>query len=143
MQCWVVAKTGEVVDYVTGDPSATAGLSSGDGKLTVFAGQRSDPFFFNLSGFRAVVNTVDNIVNLQTDPAGCPLEQSVTSDTTMLLRKALVAATYPAAAPCPANTADCFAALNVMAIVVQVDASLVNDGNNTLLAVWGSTHQGS
>lgn len=143
VQCWVVGPTGEVVDYVTGDPSATAGLRSADGKMTVFAGRRSDPFFFNLSGFRAVVAAISSIVNLQTDPAGCPLEGSVSAVKAMAWRGDLAAANYPAVAPCPANTADCFAALNVMAIVVQLDASLVNAGANTLLAVWGSTHQGS
>jgi hypothetical protein len=143
VQCWVVGPSGVVVDYVTGDPSATTGLHSADGKLAVFAGRRSDPFFFNLSGFRSVVTAVENVVNLQTDAAGCPLEGSVSAATATALRNNLAAANFPAAAPCPANTADCFAALNVMAIVVQVDASLVNAGANTLLAVWGSTHQGS
>jgi hypothetical protein len=143
VQCWVVGPTGEVVDYVTGDPSATAGLRSADGKMTVFAGRRSDPFFFNLSGFRFVAAAVASIVNLQTDPAGCPLEGSVPAAKALEWRGNLAAANYPAVAPCPANTADCFAALNVMAIVVQLDASLVNAGANTLLAVWGSTHQGS
>ncbi len=142
VQCWVVNADGVAVDYVTGDPSATAGLKSADGKMTVFAGRRSDPFFFNLSGFRAVVTALDSIV-LQSDAAGCPLESSVSATTATTLRLDLKGANYPAAAPCPANTADCFAGLNVMAIVVQLDASLVNSGTNTFLAVWGSTHQGA
>lgn len=142
-QCWVVNPSGVSVDYVSGDPSPTAGLKSADGKMTVFAGRRSDPFFFNLSGFRAMAVAVDNLVNPQTDASGCPLESTVSAALAKTLREDLTAATYPAASPCPANTADCFAALNVMAIVVQVDASLVNSGTNTFLAVWGSTHQGS
>ena len=141
-RCWVVNANGVAVDYVTGDPSATAGLASADGKLMVFAGRRSDPFFFNLSGFRAMIAAYQSFV-VQTDVSGCPLEASLGADKTVTLRNDLKAANYPAAAPCPANTADCFAALNVMAIVVQVDASLVNSGTNTFLAVWGSTHQGS
>ncbi len=143
VQCWLTGATGNVVDYVTGDPSATAGLASADSKLRVFAGRRSDPFFFDLSGFRAVVTAVENLVNPVTDAAGCPLEQTLGAAAANGLRDKLAAANYPAQAPCPANTADCFAALNVMAIVVQVDASLVNAGSNSLLAVWGSTHQGS
>jgi hypothetical protein len=38
-------------EYVTGDASTAAGLTSADGKVKVFAGLRADPFFFNLDGF--------------------------------------------------------------------------------------------
>jgi len=38
---------------------------------------------------------------------------------------------------------DDFATTNVMAIVVQVDKSLVNTTGNTTVAVWGSTHAGT
>src|SRR4051794_3612256 len=57
IQCWV----GGDKDYVTGDPSNTAGLTSADGKLKVFAGRRSDPFFFNLNGFKDAVATVEAV----------------------------------------------------------------------------------
>ena len=47
-ECWVVQGT-TVKDYVKGDPSTA--MTSADGKMKVFAGRRSDPFFFNLAGF--------------------------------------------------------------------------------------------
>src|SRR6185437_12255858 len=43
VQCWVGA-----AEYLAGDPSSTAGLASADGKVKLFAGQRNDPFFFNI-----------------------------------------------------------------------------------------------
>ena len=48
----IVSGSGTVLDFVTGDASATTGLSSADGKVKVFAGLRDDPFFFNLAGLR-------------------------------------------------------------------------------------------
>jgi len=43
-------------------------------------------------------------------------------------------------APCGSADADCFKNFDVMAIVLQVDKSLLNDGTNKTLAVWASTH---
>src|SRR5690348_2664374 len=33
IQCWVVGQDGSTLDYVTGDPSNAAGLTSADGKV--------------------------------------------------------------------------------------------------------------
>src|ERR1700687_2651778 len=37
-------------EFARGDASVANGISSGSGKLRVFAGIRDDPFFFNLDG---------------------------------------------------------------------------------------------
>src|SRR5712692_2435549 len=44
-------------EYVNGDASTTAGISSGSNKLKVYAGVRDDPFFFNLDGFKNAAKT--------------------------------------------------------------------------------------
>jgi hypothetical protein len=128
VECWVTDATG-TRDYVTGDPSNTAGVTSILGKIKVFAGRRSDPFFFNATGFAAAVAAINAFpTSPGPDPAGCP---SVTPSNALGVRNLL--ATGP----------DAFAAANVMAIVVQVDKSLFTTGTNTTVAVWGSTHAGS
>jgi hypothetical protein len=138
IQCWV-ASGATTLDYVNGDPSTAA--TSSDGKLKVFAGRRSDPFFFNLGGFHAAQKIVeDAIANSQIagkDLAGCPTLDPTTQAAP--LRAAL--ATAPTADPiCAAGVIDCFASFNVKAIVVQVDKSLLLSGTDVLLSVWGSTH---
>ena len=127
-----------VKDYVKGDLSATAGLASADGKLRVFAGRRGDPFFFNLSGFHAAQHAIEAAGVLPTNAAGCP---TVPVTTAAALRGLL--STAQAADPdglCTANQIDCFLKFNVMAIVVQVDKSLLLQNSDTLLSVWGSSH---
>ena len=71
-QCWV---SGAAVtkDYVSGDASNTAGTTSSSGKLRLFAGRRSDPFFFNLQGFRAAAAQLNNFRgSVATNGASCP-----------------------------------------------------------------------
>lgn len=137
-QCWVGTK-----DYVTGDPSGTAGMVSADGKLKVFAGRRSDPFFFNLNGFKDTVATVKGAIMsggiTQFTPGGCPHLPATTAGA---LRGLLDEGPQGSAthAPCDGSATDCFKALDVMAIVVQVDKTLLNQGTNTVVGVWGSTH---
>ena len=139
-QCWVGDK-----DYVKGDPSATAGITSTDGKVRVFAGHRSDPFFFNLQGFRDAVAFVDaNAGGLPKDSHFCPDLSVATAgndaDNLRIMLGTTGVARTPAQAPCPAGQLDCFAGLNVMAIVLQVDKTLLNSGANTITSVWASTH---
>ena len=139
-QCWITAGTLPKA-YVTGDPSVTAGIASSDGKVRLFAGQRSDPFFFNLGGFKTVVGAVEaNAGALTFNAAGCPAVPPTGAVSTATLRGVLQAAPAAAIGICPANQLDCFASLNVKAIVLQVDKTLLNVGSNTLLSVWGSTH---
>ncbi len=136
-QCWVTGAAG-TKDYVSGDASNPAGTTSSSGKLRLFAGRRSDPFFFNLQAFRAGTTQLNTFRGTAvTNNANCP---ALTAPNAATVRTTLAATQPTAATPCPANQADCFANLNVMALVVQVDKSLVNAPNNTILSVWGSTH---
>jgi hypothetical protein len=142
VQCWVVAGT-TVKDYVTGDPSATAGLSSTDGKLKVFAGQRSDPFFFNLQGFRAAIAGVHAAApGLTFNANGCPnnLTDVQVGGLVATLSGQAAASAAGVVPACSGTVKDCFATYNVKAIVVQVDKTLVLNGTDTFLSVWGSTH---
>lgn len=153
-QCWV-ATGSTLLDYIKGDPSATAGITSSDGKVKLFAGRRGDPFFFNLGGFETAVREVETACGggtpgacpgvLSTVPgalnaAGCP---QLTPAQVAPVRTALTTAPATAVVPCAANQADCFANFNVMAIVLQVDKSLLVSSSNHLVSVWGSTHMGS
>jgi hypothetical protein len=146
-KCWVVDSANKVLDYVAGDFSM-AGQTSESGKLRVFAGRRSDPFFFNLSGFkRALAAFIPNCTGgdcpagLNLNAAGCPDTDAATAGAL----RGLVGATPTTAAQamgCPQNEPDCFKNANVMAIVVQIDKTLVVDDTKKLLSVWGSTHAG-
>lgn len=151
IQCWVLGANNAVKDYVTGDPSNTAGLTSADGKVRVFAGTRSDPFFFNFDGFTDAVAAVDaaegsngsGLDGLK-DPAGCPnLSSAATLGVPEQLRAYLSEGSGSGAGTHLCAGGDCFAGLNVKAIVLQVDKTLLNDGSNIVLSVWGSTHAGS
>lgn len=140
IQCWIALGT-SVVDYVAGDPSNPAGVTSTDGKVKVFAGTRSDPFYFNLGGFKlaqaAVESAITNNQIAGADAAGCPMLNGTQA---MLLQGAVTTAPTMDVPPCKANQIDCFAGFNVKAIVVQLDTSLVLSGTDTLVSVWGSTH---
>ena len=137
-KCWVVEGT-TVKDYVTGDPSTA--MTSTDGKLKVFAGRRSDPFFFNLAGFKNAVGAAEQLLGTGMADLragdGC-LELTATQAATA--QTLLGSTSVAAVAPCPANQRDCFANFNVMAIVVQADKSLFLHDPDHLLSVWGSTH---
>jgi hypothetical protein len=141
IQCWVVSGT-TVKDYVKGDPTAAAGITSASGKLKVHAGRHSDPFFFNLQGFRNAISAVKGVLAGGTttfNGAGCP--DNLNDTTTGTLRTVLSTQQTGTEMPmCSTTNIDCFAAFNVKAIVVQVDKTLVNEGSNHLLAVYGSTH---
>jgi hypothetical protein len=133
ISCW--AGTDE---YVTGDASATTGLSTADGKMKVFAGLVGDPFFFNLDGFHTTEATVEayaagNITGLTPafNGAGCPL---LADSTAALLRTQLT--TAPDGGPAQ----DFFANLDALAIVVSLDKGFVNKGG-PLVSVWGGTYQ--
>src|SRR5450432_1331316 len=125
--CWVGG-----TETVTGDASATTGISSTSGKTKVFAGLRDDPFFFNLTGFKATAAAVVAAAGgLTLDAAGCPMLDSATST-------ALVGQLAHGAAGA-APTSD-FAGQNVQSIVIQVDTALVTPGGK-LLGIWASTHK--
>jgi len=119
-------------EYLHGDASSTAGIASASGKLRVFAGVRDDPFFFNLDGFKATAAAVHNAAgSLTFDAAGCPALDATTST-------ALV--TQLKSAPGGGPPSDHFRGLNTLAIVVQIDKSLVTKGGSTV-GVWASTNK--
>jgi hypothetical protein len=117
-------------EFVTGNASQAAGLTTADGLVTVFTGLRADPFFFNLDGFKATAKDVIASEPLPTNDAGCPTLSAAQS---AILTKQLDSA--PDGGP-PGNT---FATFNTLAIVVQVDKSLVTQGG-PFVSVWGSTN---
>jgi hypothetical protein len=147
-QCWVVDPAGKLLDYVKGDFSASTGKASAGGMLKVFAGRRSDPFFFNLGGFVLARTALEGscgtnmpcpgLIPTYATP-GCPKISGAQAAPLYGL------VTNPPAAdvantPCKAGQADCFATANVMAIAVQVDKSLIVTDDKQILGVWGSTH---
>jgi Domain of unknown function (DUF4331) len=124
--CWVGSS-----EEVTGDASATAGLTSTSGKTKVFAGLRDDPFFFNLTGFKATAAAVAAAApSLTFDGSGCPALDATTA-TALVTQLAHGTAGAP-----PAND---FAGQNVQSIVIQVDTSLVTPGGK-ILGIWASTN---
>ncbi len=119
---------------VAGDAGDPRGIQSPGGALRVFAGLREDPFFFNLSGFRATSRIVASAAGgLTFDGAGCPALDAATST-------ALVNQLQTAAGGGPA--VDNFARFNVLAIVISIDKSILTEGG-PILAVWGSTNRKS
>jgi hypothetical protein len=133
VQAWVTDAAGTTLkDYVTGDPSNPAGITSIHGKIRVFAGRRSDPRFFDQSGLTnglaSLANAMTTNGTMAIDLAKCP---------TLMVGQAQTVRNQFNAGP------DAFVGKNVMAIVVQVDKSLINVGTNTAVAVWGSSHAGA
>jgi hypothetical protein len=125
ISCWAGA------EYVTGDASSATGLTSASGKLKVFAGLRNDPFFFNLDGFKATVADVTAAKgSLGFDTHGCPALDAPTVT-------ALV--TQLATAPDGGAPQNHFLGANLLAIVVQVDKSILTSGG-PLVSVWAATH---
>lgn len=127
IQCWIGNQ-----DYVTGDASSVSGINSEEGKVKVFAGLRNDPFFFNLSGFRKTAQTVtEAAASLTFDAAGCPALDAATST-------ALV--TQLQSSPEGTAATDSFANFNVLAIVLELDKTLLTQ-NGSILSVAASTHR--
>ncbi len=127
VECWAGDQA-----YVTGDASGLAGITSSNGKLRVFTGLRNDPFFFNLAGFRETARIVTGAASSLTfDAAGCPAVDSATSTALVTqLRSA------PGGGPAP----DSFANFNVIAIVLEVDKSILTT-NGPILSVATATYR--
>src|SRR6266446_6022206 len=121
IMCWVGMVGGIVaMDYVIGNASvAPTGITSADGKLKVFAGPRSDPFFFNLDGFKATVAIVEGLSGLTFNDAGCPQLTAGQSN---------AAAAQLGKAADGGTAADFFAPLNGLAIVISIDKALLATG---------------
>lgn len=131
--CYLGTPGEEARDWAMGDASATTGLAGANGTFMVFAGLRADPFYFNLEGFQdAVSSVIAAAPGLMFDEANCP---NVSVATSQLLVDQLQS-TMGGAGP----AVDFFAALNTLAIVVELDPAVFNPQNN-LVSVWASTHQ--
>jgi hypothetical protein len=118
-------------EYVTGDASAAEGVASESGALKVFAGPRNDPFFFNLNGFVNAVDTVKGVAGkLSFDEEGCPDVDPGTSSVVVDMLQ-----TEPNGDP----AVDDFAGANTLAIVVELDKTVVNGGGD-IVGVWASTN---
>jgi hypothetical protein len=158
-ECWVTDPSGKTIDYVKGDLSIADGRLSASGKFRVFAGKRSDPFFFNSGGTKAAVVAAEtlcgggNAANGRCPPgspggtfqddAGCFKADAATAN---VLRQDIKtqSATNRSDTPCNDTTnIDCFISANVMAIVIQIDKEELLLGADKHLSVWASTHAGS
>lgn len=134
--CW-----GGTDEYATGDASQAAGISSADGKFQVYAGLRADPFFFNAAGFKDTVANVEAVVDSGTltfNDAGCP-DNITMGQSSVLVGKLGTTLTDAGVA---GAAVDSFKKLNGLAIVVQIDKTLITKGG-PVVSVWGSTHKKS
>jgi hypothetical protein len=129
IECWA----GEQDDYLKGNADVAAGLDGDNGRFKVFAGQRNDPFFFNINGFIEVLNMAKAGVDsgaIDLDVALCPILDGPTA-------QALV--TQLRTEPGGGEATDEYASLEVAALVVSIDLDLVTAGGD-VLAVWGATY---
>lgn len=146
IQCWAGT------DYVTGDPSPDAGISSISGNVKVHAGEHADPFFMYITGFvQARTEVLQYAGALTFDANGCPNttiihpEASASNDLTpgSNVASALVGmlqGDFDADLVDVTNGAeDDFAGTDVWSIVLEVDKSLIG-GTGDYFQVWGSTN---
>ncbi|MDB4969123.1 MAG: hypothetical protein JWN44_4812 [Myxococcales bacterium] len=130
ISCWAADEL--VTGATAGAP--TTGIASASGKLKVWAGLRDDPFFFNLDGFKKLVTTVKGAAGAllpTVDASGCPKVDSMTSGVLVNQLKQ---------DPNGGAPVDHFAGLNVLALVVSIDASLLTKGG-PIVGVWASTNK--
>jgi hypothetical protein len=131
ISCWFEDSVDGTKDYVTGDASDDSGLVSESGKFKVFAGLRTDPFYFYLDGFNAARDAVFTTFTAAfptLNGNGCPV---ITTQVGAALRGLLVA---------PDQTSDFFRSLNGLAIVIEADPDLFVDDTNKIITVFASTH---
>jgi hypothetical protein len=122
VECWA----GD--EYAVGNPSVAAGIVSDGGGLRVFAGLRDDPFFLEYAGFQNGVNAANaevaaGRVAFPAEEGGCPL---LSEEQQGALLTALTTGNNGARA---SNT---FAGASVLALVLQVDTTIVNAGGPVL-----------
>jgi hypothetical protein len=129
ISCWV----GGANNFVSGDASNPAGLSNAANTIKVFAGARKDHFFFNLDGFNRARGLVRNGAGALPFPAdGCPTAPAATLNTVAMALSQNAAGATPAV--------DFFRTLNTLAIVLEIDKTLLNSGGG-FISVWGATHR--
>jgi len=123
IQCWVGTF------YLHGNPSTTSGLTKGsDTRVRIYAGRRSDPFFFNEAGFDAGMALLRPHAPASPTPQ-CPAIPPAQANAIQMRLGS------------PANN-DRFVDTNVLALVISVEKRLLNiTSRASLLSVWGSTHR--
>jgi hypothetical protein len=126
-ECWA----GDA-DYVRGDASQPAGLEGVRRRFRVFAGLRDDPFFNNVRGTRAALNTAAEALKAgaAVDTAGCP------SFSEQTLCEILDRWGHTDDGPAK----NFLAGWKSAALVISVDLDVVHAGG-PLLAVWGGTYR--
>lgn len=121
------------LDRATGDAHVDAGLASEAGEMTIYAGLRKDPFYFNLAGFKKAVSVVVGAAGgLVFDATGCPTLDNGTS-------MALVTQLKSNDMDPPGAPEDFFATLDTLAIIVKVNKTLLTKGG-PIVSTWGSTN---
>lgn len=145
IQCWAGT------DYVTGDPSPDAGISSISGNVKVHAAEHADPFFMFISGFASArTNVLAHLGALTLDANGCPNTNVNHPDAGMgalgqfdnvdvVLRGMLTGMYDETYTALPNGAVDDFAGTDVWSIVLEVDKSLIG-GTGDYFQVWGSTN---
>lgn len=133
IQCWLEGPNG-TIDYVTGDPTPTAGLDSTNGDMKVFAGLRNDPFFFNLGGFQ------DTLGFVKANAAGLPMSSVPGCPQLDAGQSAALVGMLGGTSNGTAAAADTFAGADVMSLVVQLNKTPVTAAG-PVLRVWASTNQ--
>ena len=91
------------------------------------------------------VTVDDDAIRVELLPTfvGCPALDATTAGGLRALVGAPPGSPATTGTPCAQGQIDCFATFNVMSIVVQVDKTLILNGDNKLVTVWASTHMGS
>jgi len=122
IECWAGN------EYVVGNPSDPDGIVSDNGGMRVFAGRRNDPFFLEYTGFLNAVDLANGAVAagaVAFDDAdkGCP---SLTPEQQGLLLGALQSGDD---GDPPTDT---FEGQSVLALVIQIDKTIVNSGGPVL-----------
>jgi len=123
---------GDAATAISGDASVAAGITSSNGKARVFAGLRKDPSFVSIANFEAMKTAAKvSLAAVPTgDAAGCK------ATTILGTGKTSAQTALQGVTPSP----NFFAASNVLALVMEVDRTLLNRGG-PILAVWGATHK--
>src|SRR5262249_59124188 len=116
-----------------GDAGVTAGLEGNNRRFRVFAGLRDDPFFNNVKGARAALETAAAALRdgARRDATGCPAFDRATAQT--ILDRLRHSGDGPAQ--------NFLAGWKSSAIVISIDLGIVNTGGS-MLAVWGATYKG-
>lgn len=133
VSCWV----GNNSTFVYGSANATAGISNAANTIKVYTGARKDHFFFNLDGYNRVrANVKANVMTLvaASNAAGCPTGAGVAA--TLTAQRMQLGQNPTVGLP----VSDFFAPLNTLAIVLEIDKTLLNKGGG-FMTVWGGTYR--